>query len=98
MNNKLWVLTNIYVCTRYFIGFTFLKNVVLLAKTTSLSSSYEFISQHNMHLLVFVRKLIFLKYSCQKTLKKKLCKTSIFRRVAGCKTFFKGFPALYQYS
>ena len=31
------------VCTGYFLGFTFLKNVVLLVKTTSLSGSFYFI-------------------------------------------------------
>ena len=43
MNNKFQVLTNIYVCTGYSIGFTFLKNVILLVKTASLSGSFEFI-------------------------------------------------------
>ena len=42
MNNKFQVLTNIYVCTRYFIGFTFLENLVLFVKTRSLSGSFEF--------------------------------------------------------
>ena len=32
MNNKFQVLTNIYVCIQYFIGFTFLKNAVLLVR------------------------------------------------------------------
>ena len=32
MNNKFQILTNIYVCIWYFIGFTFLENVVLLVK------------------------------------------------------------------
>ena len=32
MNNKFQVLTNIYVCTGYFIGFTFLENVVFLVR------------------------------------------------------------------
>ena len=32
MNNKFQVLTNIYVCTGYFIGFTVLKNVVFLVR------------------------------------------------------------------
>ena len=32
MNNKVQVLTNIHVCTGYFIGVTFLENVVLLVK------------------------------------------------------------------
>ena len=43
MNNKFQVLTNIYVCTGYFIGFTFSENLVLFVKTTSLSGSFEFI-------------------------------------------------------
>ena len=43
MNNKFQVLTKIYVCTEYFIGFSFLENVVLLVKTTSLSGNFEFI-------------------------------------------------------
>ena len=37
MNNKFQVLTNIYVCTGYFIGFTFLENVVLLVFASHLS-------------------------------------------------------------
>ena len=37
MNNKFLVLTNIYNCTGYFIGFTFLENVVLLAFASHLS-------------------------------------------------------------
>ena len=41
MNNKFQVLTNIYVCTGYFIRFTFLENGVLLVKTTSLSGSLK---------------------------------------------------------
>ena len=32
MNNKLQVLTNIYVCNGYFIGLTFLENVVFLVR------------------------------------------------------------------
>ena len=43
MNNKFQVLTNMYVCTGYFIGFTFFENLVLFVKTTSLSGSFEFI-------------------------------------------------------
>ena len=43
MNNEFQVPTSIYVCTGYFIGFTFLENVVLLFKITSLSDSFEFI-------------------------------------------------------
>ena len=43
MNNKFQVLTDIYVCTGYFIVFTLLENVALLVKTTSLSGSFEFI-------------------------------------------------------
>ena len=41
MNNKFQVLTNIYVCTGYFIGFTFLENVVLLVFASHIS--FEFI-------------------------------------------------------
>ena len=37
MNNKFPVLTNIYVCNGYFIGFTFLENVVLLFFASHLS-------------------------------------------------------------
>ena len=48
MINKFQVLTNIYVCTGYFIGFTFLENVVLLGKTTSLSGSFVFIKVNIM--------------------------------------------------
>ena len=40
MNNKFLALTNIYNCTGYFIGFTFLENVVLLALAGHLS--FEF--------------------------------------------------------
>ena len=43
MNNKFQVLTNTYVCPGYFIGFTFLNNVVLIVKTISLYGSFEFI-------------------------------------------------------
>ena len=43
MNNKFQVLTNIYVCTGYFIEFTFLENLVFFLKTTSLPGSFEFI-------------------------------------------------------
>ena len=43
MNNKFQVLTDIYVWTGYFIGFSFLENLVLPVKTTSLSGSFEFI-------------------------------------------------------
>ena len=45
MNNKFQVLTNIYVCTGYFIfhRIYFLENVLLLVKTTSLFDSFEFI-------------------------------------------------------
>ena len=63
MNNKFQVLTNIYVCTRYFIGFTFLENVAFLFRC--LPVIWQFCihkSQHNMDLLVFVRKLVFLKF------------------------------------
>ena len=41
MNNKFLVFTNIYDCTGYFIGFTFLENVVWLAFPSQLS--FEFI-------------------------------------------------------
>ena len=43
MNNKLQVLTNIYVCIGYFVEFTFLENVILLVKIASLSGSFELI-------------------------------------------------------
>ena len=32
MNNKFQVLTNIYVCIGYFIGFTFLENMAFLVR------------------------------------------------------------------
>ena len=39
MNNKFWVLSNIYVCIGYFMGINFLENyqttTTLLVKTTS---------------------------------------------------------------
>ena len=35
MNNKFQVLTSIYVCTGYFIGFTFLENVFFLVRYLS---------------------------------------------------------------
>ena len=41
MNNKSEVLTNVYDCTRYFTGFTFLENEVLLVFASHLS--FEFI-------------------------------------------------------
>ena len=37
MNNEFQVPTSIYVCTGYFIGFTFLENVVLLVFASHLS-------------------------------------------------------------
>ena len=43
MNNEFQILTNIYVCTGYFVGFIFLENAVLFVITTSLSGSFEFI-------------------------------------------------------
>ena len=82
MNNKFQVLTNIYVCIWYFIGFTFLGNVVLLVRYLPVIWYFWIHKiQHNRHFLVFVRKLMFLKHGCQKSLEKKLWKTSIFRRV-----------------
>ena len=50
-------------------------------------------SQHNRHFLVFVRKLMFLKYSCQKILGKKW-KTSIFRRFGRLQEIFQRFPCI----
>ena len=46
MNNKILVLTNIYNCTGYFIGFTFLENVVLLAFASHLSYFWIHKTQH----------------------------------------------------
>ena len=43
MNNKVQVLTNIYVCIGYFMECTFLENVILLVKFASLSGSFELI-------------------------------------------------------
>ena len=53
----------------------------------------EMESQHNRHFLVFVRKLMFLKYSCQKILEKNCGRPVFSEELAGCKKFFKGFPA-----
>ena len=94
MNNKIQVLTNIYVCIWYFIGFTFLENVVLLA--SYLPAIWQFWihkSQHNRPFLVFARKLMFLKYICQKNLKK-LWKTGIFRKVCRLQEIFQKFPCI----
>ena len=86
MNNKFQVLTDIYVCTGYFIVFTLLENVALLVKTTSLSGSFEFI-------IGTFWKIDSLKMQLSENSEKKLLKTSSFRRVAGSKKFFKRFPA-----
>ena len=43
MNNKFQVLTNIYVCAGYFIGFTSLENVVFLSDICQSCGSFEFI-------------------------------------------------------
>ena len=51
-------------------------------------------SQHNRHFLVFVRKLMFLKYSFQKNLEKKFWKTSIFRRVRRLQEIFQRLPCI----
>ena len=92
MNNKFQVLTNIYVCIRYFIGFTFLENVVLLVRHLPVIWLFWIHkSQHNRHFLVFVRKLMFSKYCCQKNLEKKLWKTSIFRRAGRLQKVFQRF-------
>ena len=95
MNKKFQVFTNMYVCIRYFIGFTFLENVILFVKYLPVIW-YFWIheSQHNRYLSVFVRKLMFLKYSYQKKLKKKLWKTSIFRRVGRLQETFQKFPCI----
>ena len=141
MNNKFQVLTNMYVCIRYFIGFTFLENVVLLVRYLPVIWWFWIHkSQYNWHFLVIARKLMFLKYSCQKNLElkyqgnlvikfddnvmkfikvsiigtcwfllgnwcsqntvvrkiwKKNCERPVFsEELAGCKKFFKGFPAI----
>ena len=86
MNNKFQVLTDIYVCTGYFIVFTLLENVALLVKTTSLSGSFEFI-------IGTFWKIDSLKIQLSENSEKKLLNTSSFRRVAGSKKFFKRFPA-----
>ena len=86
MNHKFQVLTDIYVCTGYFIVFTLLENVALLVKTTSLSGSFEFI-------IGTFWKIDSLKMQLSENSEKKLLKTSSFRRVAGSKKFFKRFPA-----
>ena len=51
----------------YFIGFTFLE--IWFASHLSKLRIHK--SLHNWHLLVFVRKFMLLKYSCQKPVKKK---------------------------
>ena len=80
MNNKFQVLTNIYVCIQYFTGFIFYENVVLLVRYVPVIWQFWIHkSQHNSHFLVFVRKLTFLKYSCQKNLEKK-CGTQYFQK------------------
>ena len=47
-----------------------------------------------MYLLVFVKEFDVLKKVLSETYEKNLWKTSIFRRAAGGKKFFKGFPAV----
>ena len=54
------------ICPGYFIAFIFLKNFF----ASHLSKFLIHKSQHNRHLLIFFRKLMFLKYSCQKPVKK----------------------------
>ena len=41
----------------------------------------------------FCKEIDVLKIQLSETFEKKLWKTSILRRAAGCKKFFKGFPA-----
>ena len=43
MNNNFHLLTNKYVSVQYFIGFTFLENVILLVRYFQSSGSFEFI-------------------------------------------------------
>ena len=79
MNNKFLVLTNIYDCTGYFIGFTFLENVVLLPFAS--------------HLLVFVRKLMFFKYSCQRPWKEKYGRPAFLEEFQAA-IIFQRFPCI----
>ena len=50
--------------------------------------------------MVFVRRLMFLKYSCEKPVKKNCGRPVFFDElsVADCKKFFKGFPVFKQSS
>ena len=95
MNKKFQVFTNMYVCIRYFIGFIFLENVILLVKYLPVIW-YFWIhkNQHNRYFSVFVRKLMFLKYSYRKKLKKKWWKTSIFRKGFRLQETFQKFPCI----
>ena len=90
MNHKFQVLTDIYVCTGYFIGFTLLENVASLVKTTGVSGSFEFIK---VSIIGTFWKIDSLKIHLSENSEKRLRKTSIFRRVAGSKKFFKRFSA-----
>ena len=90
MNHKFQVLTDIYVCTGYFIGFTLLENVASLVKTAGLSGSFEFIK---VSIIGTFWKIDSLKIHLSENSEKRLRKTSIFRRVAGSKKFFKRFSA-----
>ena len=81
------VLSNTYVCTGYFIGFTFLENVVLLVSVSHFSC--DFIKVSIIGIIWFLlKKIEVLKIQLSVT----LWMTSIFRGVAGHKNFFKGFP------
>ena len=57
----------------------------------SLSGSFEFVKVSIRHLLDFVRKLMYLKYSCQKTLKKSCGRPIFLEELQAARNFSRVF-------